>query len=97
MPRRRFGPSGTHPGQPCPASERANGKGATKAAKEGHSARSFRPPLANLSDLALNRLVLPIRQQTAITVNTPSTELRSKTFELLGVDPVQTVPMTVTG
>ena len=79
------------------ASERANGKAATKAAKEGLSACSFRPPLANLSNLALNRLVLPIRQQTAITVSTPPTELRSKTLELLGVDPVRTVPMTVTG
>ena len=41
--------------------------------------------------------MLPTLQQTAIAVRTKPTKLQSKAFELLGGDPNQIVPITVTG
>ena len=85
------------PVEPARVSPRAQRKAASKAAAEGFPDHSFPTLLADLSNLALNRVVLSSQQQAAITVSTQPTKLQSKAFELLGVDPNQTVPITVTG
>ena len=56
---------------------------------------SFPTLLGDLSTIALSRLTLPTQAKTAIT--TEPTTLQRQAFDLLGVDPPQTVPITVTG
>ena len=85
------------PVEPARVSPRAQRKAATKTTAEGFPAHSFPTLLADLSNLALNRVVLPSQPQTAITVSTQPSKLQRQAFELLGVDPNQTVPITVTG
>ena len=85
------------PVEPARVSPRAQRKTDTKTTAEGFPAHSFATLLADLSSLSLNRVVLASRPQTAISVSTQPTKLQSKAFELLGVDPHQTVPITVTG
>ena len=58
---------------------------------------SFPTLLGDLSNIALNQVVLPTPHKTAITSATKPTALQHKAFDLLGVDPHQTVPITVTG
>jgi len=60
-------------------------------------AHSFPTLLADLSNLALNQVVLPTQPKAAITVTAKPTPLQSQAFDLLGADPNQTVPITVTG
>jgi len=85
------------PVEPAQVSPRARRKAATKTTAEGFPAHSFPTLLADLSNLALNRVVLPSQPQTAIMVSTQPSKLQRQAFELLGVDPNQTVPITVTG
>ena len=58
---------------------------------------SFPTLLGDLSTIALNRLTLPTQAKTVITIATEPTTLQRQAFDLLGVDPPQTVPITVTG
>ncbi|MDE0265339.1 MAG: hypothetical protein OXJ37_23260 [Bryobacterales bacterium] len=85
------------PVEPAQVSPRAQREAATKTTAESFPAYSFPTLLADLSSLALNRVVLPSQPQTTITVSTQPSNLHRKAFELLGVDPNQTVPITVTG
>ena len=80
-----------------PAAARAQRKAATKSTADGLPAHSFQTLLGDLATLALNQVVLPTEHQTAITVNTRPTPLQRQAFDLLGVNPNQTVPITVTG
>ena len=59
--------------------------------------RSFPTLLGNLADLVLNRVSLPTQEQAAITIATEPPQLQRRAFELQGVDPQQTVSITVTG
>ena len=85
------------PVEPARISDRAQRKAATKTTQDGFPAHSFRTLLGDLSSLALNLVVLPTQHKTAITVTTKPTQLQSQAFHLLGVDPNQTVPISVTG
>ena len=58
---------------------------------------SFATLLGDLSNIALNRVTLPTQEKSAITIATEPTKLQRQAFDLLGVDPHQTVPITVTG
>ena len=80
-----------------PAAARARSKAATKTTAEGWPAHSFQTLLGDLATLALNQVVLPTEHQTAIAVSTQPTPLQRQAFDLLGVDPKQTVPITATG
>ncbi len=53
--------------------------------------------LGDLANLVLNRVILPTQEKTAITIATEPTRLQRRAFDLLGVDPTQTVSITVTG
>lgn len=60
----------------------------------------FHGPVAYLRDLAslaLDRIRLTTREQTAISIATQPTVLRRQAFDLFGIDPPQKVPITVTG
>ena len=85
------------PVEPARVSERAKRKADTKTTADSLPAHSFPTLLADLSNFALNRVVLPTQHKTAITVTTKPTQLQSQAFALLGVDPNQTVPITGTG
>ena len=78
-------------------SERAQRKAASKATAEGVAVHSFPTLLGDLANLVLNRVSLATQEQTAITIATEPTQLQRRAFELLGVDPQQTVSVTVTG
>ncbi len=78
-------------------SDRAKDKADTKTTPEGFPVHSFPTLLGDLSTIALNRLTLPTQAKTAITIATEPTTLQRQAFDLLGVDPPQTVPITVTG
>ena len=85
------------PVEPARVSDRAKRKADTKLTANGLPAHSFPTLLADLSNLALNQGVLPTQDKTAITVTAKPTQLQSQAFDLLGVDPNQTVPITGTG
>ena len=85
------------PVEPARVSDRARRKAATKSTADGLPAHSFQTLLGDLATLALNQVVLPTEHQTAITVSTKPTPLQRQAFDLLGVNPNQTVPITVTG
>ena len=85
------------PVEPAEVSDRAKHKADTKTTPEGFPVHSFPTLLGDLSTIALNRLTLPTQAKTAITVATEPTTLQRQAFDLLGVDPPQTVPITVTG
>ena len=89
----RYEPPGHGAGQRA----RARRKAATKSTADGLPAHSFQTLLGDLATLALNQVVLPTEYQTAITVSTKPTPLQRQAFDLLGVNPNQTVPITVTG
>ncbi len=85
------------PVEPAEVSDRAKHKADTKTTPEGFPVHSFPTLLGDLSTIALNRLTLPTQAKTAITIATEPTTLQRQSFDLLGVDPPQTVPITVTG
>ena len=85
------------PVEPAEVSDRAKHKADTKTTPEGFPVHSFPTLLGDLSTIALNRLTLPTQAKTAITIATEPTTLQRQAFDLLGVDPPQTVPITVTG
>ena len=85
------------PVEPAQVSARARRKVATKTTLEGWPAHSFPTLLGDLATLALNQVVLPTEYQTAIAVSTQPTPRQRQAFDLLGVDPKQTVPITATG
>ena len=70
---------------------------AGSATPEGSPVHSFPTLLADLANLVLNRIRLPTRVQTAITIATEPSRLQRRAFDLLGVDPQQNVSITVTG
>ena len=85
------------PVEPAEVSERAQRKADTKTTAEGFPVHSFPTLLADLANLVLNRVRLPTREQTAITIATEPSKLQHRAFDLLGVDPQQNVSITVTG
>ena len=85
------------PVEPAVVSERAKRKADTKTTPEGFPVHSFPTLLADLANLVLNRVRLPTRKQTAITIATEPSKLQRRAFDLLGVDPQQNVSITVTG
>ena len=85
------------PVEPAQVSERAQRKADTKTTPEGLPVHSFPTLLGDLANLVLNRVRLPTPAKTAITIATEPTELQRRAFDLLGVDPTQTVSITVTG
>ena len=85
------------PVEPAEVSDRAKDKADTKTTLEGFPVHSFPTLLGDLSTIALNRLTLPTQAKTVITIATEPTTLQRQAFDLLGVDPPQTVPITVTG
>ena len=85
------------PVEPAEVSERAQRKADTKTTAEGFPVHSFPTLLADLANLVLNRVRLPTREQTAITIATKPSKLQRRAFDLLGVDPQQNVSITVTG
>ena len=58
--------------------------------------QSFPALLGNLANLVLNRVRLPTQQTGAIAIDTEPTKLQRQAFDLLGVDPPQTVSIPVT-
>ena len=70
------------PVEPARVSERAKRKADTKTTADGLPAHSFPTLLADLSNLALNRVVLPTQHKTAITVTTKPTQLQSQASAL---------------
>ena len=78
-------------------SARAQRKAASKATAEGLAVHSFPTLLGDLGTLVLNRVSLATQEQSAIMIATEPTPLQRRAFELLGVDPQQTVSITVTG
>ena len=84
------------PVEPADISDRAKRKTDTKTTPEGFPVHSFPTLLGDLSNIALNRVTLPTQEKTAITIATEPTKLQRQAFDLLGVDPQQTVPITVT-
>ena len=82
---------------PAQVSDRAKRKADTKTTADGFAVHSFPTLLGDLSNIALNHVVLPTPHKTAMTSATKPTPLQRKAFDLLGVDPHQTVPITVTG
>ena len=85
------------PVEPAEVSERAQRKADTKTTPEGFPVHSFPTLLGDLANLVLNRVSLPTQAKTAITIATEPTPLQRRAFDLLGVDPTQTVSITVTG
>ena len=85
------------PVEPAEVSERAKRKADTKTTPEGLPVHSFPTLLGDLANLVLNRVRLPTQEMTATTIATEPTRLQRRAFELLGVDPPQTVSITVTG
>ena len=85
------------PVEPAVVSERTKRKADTKTTPEGFPVHSFPTLLADLANLVLNRVRLPTREQTAITIATEPSKLQRRAFDLLGVDPQQNVSITVTG
>ncbi len=85
------------PVEPAEVSERARRKADTKTTPEGFPVHSFPTLLGDLANLVLNRVRLPTQEKAAITIATEPTELQRRAFDLLDVDPSQTVSITVTG
>ena len=86
------------PVEPAEVSERPRGKAGTKTTPEGFPVHSFATLLGDLSSIALNRVSLPTQEQAAITIATEPIRLQRRAFDLLGVEPQQTVSIkTVTG
>ena len=83
-----------HAGRNGEVSDRAKRKTITKTTPDGFLLHSFPTLLGDLSTIALDRVVLPAPDQAAVTV---ATKVQRKAFDLLGVDPHKTVPMTATG
>ena len=85
----------------CWAVGGGSGEGAAQGRHQDHagglSVHSFATLLGDLSTIALNRVSLPTQEQTAITIATEPTQLQRWAFDLLGVEPQQTVSITVTG
>ena len=95
--RRRRRPLLSQDDDPARVSAGARRKAATRTTAEGWPAHSFPTLLGDLATLTLNQVVVPSDHQTAIAVSTKLTPLQCQAFDLLGVDPNQTVPMTLTG
>ncbi|MCY4594959.1 MAG: hypothetical protein OXC19_09195 [Bryobacterales bacterium] len=72
-------------------------QGPTKSTPEGFPAHSFPTLLGDVSNLILNRVNLPAQERAAITIATTPTKLQRRAFNLLGLDPQQSVSITVTG
>ena len=80
------------PVEPARVSDRAQRKAAATTTSEGLLAHSFQALMGDLS----TQVVLPTEHKTAIAVCTKPTQLQRQAPDLLGVDPDQTVPITVT-
>ncbi len=85
------------PVEPAEVSQGAKRKAGTKIKPEGFPVHSFPTLLGDLANLVLNRVSLPTQDKTAITIATEPTKLQRQAFDLLGVDPPQSVSITVTG
>ena len=69
----------------------------TSATPRVHSdSDSIATLMPNLATLALQQVALPSEHTTAMTVSTKPSLLQHPTFDLIGVEPNQTVPITVT-
>ena len=79
-------------------SERSTSASAdTKTTPEGFPVDSFATLLGDLSNLVLNRVRSPTQEKAAISIVTEPTPLQRRAFDLVGVDSMQTVSITVTG
>ena len=75
----------------------AKSKAATKQTPDGLPVHSFRTLLDDLSCVVVNTVRLPGADQARMAVVTRSTRLQRRAFELLEVNPDQSVPISVTG
>ena len=85
------------PVEPARVSERAKAKASDKRTPDGLPVHSFRTLLADLSGVVLNRVRLPGRGDSLLSVAARPTPVQERAFELLGVGHDQDVPMRMPG
>ena len=89
--------SRTTPVEKAKASPAARRKAATKQTPDGLPVHSFHTLLDDLSSVVVNAVRLPGVDQAGLAIVTRPTPLQSRAFQLLDVNPDQTVPISVTG
>ncbi len=85
------------PVEPAGVSDSAKAKASDKRTPDGLPVHSFRTLLADLSGVVLNRVRLPGRGDSLLSVVTRPTPVQERAFELLGVGHDQDVPMRMPG
>ena len=75
----------------------AKRKADTKRTPEGLVVHSFETLIEDLSGVALNKVCLPGQPDTSLAIVTQPTPIQARAFELLDVNPRQSVPITMTG
>ena len=74
----------------------AKRKADTKRTPDGLVVHSFETLLDDLSSVALNKVCLPGQPGTSLAIVTQPTRIQARAFELLDVNPRQSVPISMT-
>ena len=82
------------PVEPACVSESARDKAASKTTPDGLPVHGFRTLLDDLATLTLNEVSLPGNPDPALPLLATPTQLQSRAFELLNIDPVRMLPCT---
>ncbi|MCY4328065.1 MAG: transposase [Rhodobacteraceae bacterium] len=85
------------PVAPATVSESAKAKANSKWTADGIPAHSFRTLLADLATLTLNEVTLPNNPNHAFPMLAQPTDVQTRAFDLLKIDPAQHVAMSMTG
>ena len=82
----------TTPVEKAKVSPPAKRKADTKRTPEGLVVHSFETLIDDLSGVALNKVCLPGQPDTSLAIVTQPTRIQARAFELLDVNPRQSVP-----
>ena len=75
----------------------AKRKADTKRTPGGLAVHSFETLIDDLSSVALNKVCLPGQPDTSLVIVTQPTRSQARAFELLDVNPRQSVPISMSG
>ena len=87
------GLQGLQPVEKAEVAESAKAKADTKRTPDGLPVHSFTTLLSDLATLTLNEVTLPGSPDHAFPLMAKPTELQSRAFELLDIDPAKDVAM----
>ena len=87
----------TTPVESAKVSPSAKQRADSKRTQDDFPVHSFRTLLDDLSSVGLNSVSLSNQVPSELMIVTTPTKLQDKAFQLLGINPSQTVPLRMTG